>query len=74
MESLRGWVPVGAPGGTDTFTWYNPTLAGVKPLNSTVAELPPMVTLGAALVPASDVDEAGSPDDWAAVTGPSPFP
>ena len=50
MESFRGCVPVGASEGTDTFTWYNPTLPGVKPLNGTVAGLPPRVTVAAVLV------------------------
>ena len=32
MESFSGCVPVGASAGIDTFTWYNPTMPGVKPL------------------------------------------
>ena len=57
----------------DTFTWYSATLPGVKPLKMNPAGLPPMVTVGVALVPTSCVVDAGSPDDWATLTGPSPL-
>lgn len=63
MESFSACVPVGASEGTATFTWYSPTLPGVKPLNSTVAVLPPRVAVGDVLVPTNCVDDAGSPDD-----------
>ena len=32
--------------GSITFTWYRPTLPGVKPLKMNPAVLPPMVTVG----------------------------
>src|SRR5450759_2217727 len=50
MESFSACVPVGASEGIDTFTWYNPTKVGAKPLNSTGAVLPPMVAVGDVLV------------------------
>ena len=50
MESFRGCVPVGASAGIVTFTWYNPTLPGVKPLKMGPVGPPPRVTVGATLV------------------------
>jgi hypothetical protein len=46
MESFRGCVPMGASAGTVTFTWYNATMAGVKPLKNGGAVMPPIVTVG----------------------------
>jgi len=40
MESFRGCVPVGASAGIDTFTWYNATMPGVKPLKNGVRAAP----------------------------------
>jgi hypothetical protein len=73
MESLRDCVPVGASVGIDTFTWYRLTNPGARPLKMILPVLPPMVTVGAALVPTSWVDEAGSPDVCGEPTGPSPL-
>ena len=41
---------MGASEGIDTFTWYNATMPGVKPLKNGGAGLPPMDTVGVALV------------------------
>src|ERR1035437_2383211 len=73
MESFSGWVPVGASEGIDTFTWYNPTKVGAKPLKMKPVGLPPMVTVGATWECVSTVADAGSPDDCGRSTGPSPL-
>ena len=48
-------------------------LSGVKPLNSTFAETPPIVTVGVARVSASGCDGVASPDGGVLFTAPSPL-
>jgi hypothetical protein len=47
--------------GTTAFTWYNPTIPGVKPAKLTTAGNPPMVTVGANVVLESGVATAAAP-------------
>src|SRR5271157_948267 len=65
--------PVVIPLGTTAFTWYNPANPGVKPLNTTWAALPPIITVtGLTVVDSGGVAGAGAPSFTAGVTAPRP--
>jgi hypothetical protein len=44
------WLPAWILEGTWAFTWYKPGKPGARPLNITLAEAPPIVTVAAVVV------------------------
>ena len=51
-------LPVGVPGLTTTFTWYNPTNPGVSPAKMKSVPIPPMVVVTGNTVEESEVSGA----------------
>jgi hypothetical protein len=56
MEIATGTaLPASAVAGTRALTWYSPTKPGARPENRTLADTPPMVTVGVVRVSARGV-------------------